>query len=244
MVVARSRFEEAEEAVAAPESALDSILRVGLARRALDVGLSALGLMLFSPLFVVITILVSLTSRGSPLFRQTRVGEGWREFTMFKFRSMRRGLAGSDLTVRDDDRVTRLGRILRLTGIDELPQLWNVLRGDMTLVGPRPETVGLALRYPADCRGIFRYRPGLTGPTQLATWNREDHERDASAEQHYLEARVPGRVTLDMNYLVDPSLKRTLGVLARTAFLALASTGRLFGAKRTRRVRRRDLRKT
>ena len=241
MVVARSRF---DEAVAAPESAHDSISHVGFVRRTLDVGLSALGLMLFSPLLVVIAILVSLTSRGGPLFRQTRVGEGWREFTMFKFRSMRRGRAGSDLTVRDDDRVTRLGRILRLTGMDELPQLWNVLRGDMTLVGPRPETVGLALRYPPECRGIFQYRPGVTGPTQLANWNHDDYGDALSAEQRYLEVRVPGRVTLDMNYLVDPSLKRTLGVLARTAFLALTSVGKAFGAKRTRRVRRRGVRKT
>jgi lipopolysaccharide/colanic/teichoic acid biosynthesis glycosyltransferase len=241
MVITRAQLTEVVEA---PAAELGSISRVGFARRTLDVVLSALGLVLLSPLFLLIAVLVGLTSRGGPLFRQTRVGEGWREFTMLKFRSMQRMAAGSELTARDDDRVTKLGRILRLTGIDELPQLWNVLRGDMTLVGPRPETVGLALRYPADCRGIFRYRPGLTGPTQLATWNREDHEPDAFAEQHYLEARVPGRVTLDMNYLVDPSLKRTLGVLARTAFLALTSAGRAFGAKRTRRVRRRDLGKT
>jgi lipopolysaccharide/colanic/teichoic acid biosynthesis glycosyltransferase len=234
MVVARARFEKAEEALGTPESALDSISRVGLARRTLDVGLSVLGLMLFSPLLVVIAILVSLTSRGGPLFRQTRVGEGYREFTMFKFRSMQRISAGSDLTARDDDRVTRLGRILRLTGIDELPQLWNILKGDMTFVGPRPETVGLALRYPPECQSIFRYRPGLTGPTQLANWNCEDVEGNtlSAEEEHYLEVRVPERVSLDMDYLAKPSLKRTISVLARTALLALTSAGRALGARR------------
>src|SRR5437660_1177405 len=96
-----------------------------------------------------------------------RVGQGGAPFTLFKFRTMRAGIAGPEVTAPDDNRVTRLGSLLRRAKIDELPQLVNVLVGHMTLVGPRPETVALAARYPADLKMIFRYRPGVTGPGQV-----------------------------------------------------------------------------
>jgi len=201
---------------------------VGPARRALDLTVSATGFVLLSPLFLLVAIVVCTTSRGGPFFRQVRVGAGESTFKILKFRTMKKGAKGSDLTARDDDRVTKVGRLLRLTGVDELPQLWNVLRGQMTLVGPRPETVGLASRYPPECRSIFRFRPGVTGPTQLVSWHLEEPAKDdETAERDYLEVRVPIRVTLDMTYLDDASLRRTLLILGGTAKLALRSLARI-----------------
>jgi lipopolysaccharide/colanic/teichoic acid biosynthesis glycosyltransferase len=200
---------------------------IGFARRSLDLAVSFFSLVLLSPLLLVVALVVSSSSQGGPFFRQARVGSGGRPFKMLKFRTMRYRSQGSDLTARDDDRVTKVGRVLRLTGVDELPQLWNVLRGHMTLVGPRPETVGLARRYPSECQDIFRFRPGVTGPTQLVSWHAEEAVVDSEmAERDYLETKVPMRVQLDMTYLNDASLGRTLLILARTAKLALGSVER------------------
>jgi lipopolysaccharide/colanic/teichoic acid biosynthesis glycosyltransferase len=224
MVVERARL--------SPQSDLavdiDNAVPIGRARRALDIAFAACALVALSPALVLIGAVVCATSRGGPLFRQARISTGGSTFTMLKFRTMKRHAAGSDLTAYDDDRVTKVGRLLRLAGADELPQLWNVLRGHMTLVGPRPETVGLALRYSPECRQIFRYRPGLTGPTQLITWNQDLHPADVVArENDYLWSKVPMRVALDLTYLEDPSLRATIGILAKTFALAIRSALRL-----------------
>src|SRR5207244_10118364 len=103
---------------------------------------------------------------GPVLYRQVRVGQGGRPFRLIKFRSMRPG-DGPEVTAGGDPRITRVGAILRRTSLDELPQFWHVLRGRMTLVGPRPDTVELASRYPQDCQWVLQHRPGITGPAQL-----------------------------------------------------------------------------
>lgn len=149
-------------------------------KRTIDLSAATLGLVALSPVFIVIALLISLDSRGGPFFRQVRVGHGGRTFTCWKFRSMQRGaeamLAGlADLNeaeghifkMQDDPRKTRLGSLLRRTSLDELPQLLNVLRGDMSLVGPRPPTVGEVLEY--DDRHLSRLAatPGITGLWQV-----------------------------------------------------------------------------
>jgi lipopolysaccharide/colanic/teichoic acid biosynthesis glycosyltransferase len=180
-------------------------------QRALDVAFSAVLLVLALPLFLVVAAAVTLSGPGPLLYRQARVGQGGRPFTLLKFRSMRPGTAGPQVTASDDPRVTRVGAFLRRTSLDELPQLWHVLRGDMTLVGPRPDSVELAARYPEDCRWVLEHRPGLTGPAQL-------YLRDATAieagvvdvESYYLTRLVPQRVALDATYLRRPSVGRAL----------------------------------
>ena len=154
----------------------------GLARRAIDVAVSAFGLAVAGPILGMLMLAVRLTSSGPALYSQIRVGEGGRPFVIYKLRTMRVRSDGPNVTAADDPRVTRLGRVLRRTSLDELPQLWNVLRGDMTLVGPRPETPDLANRYPADCQWIFQFRPGLTGPAQVRL-------RDADV---YVQSYRPG----------------------------------------------------
>jgi lipopolysaccharide/colanic/teichoic acid biosynthesis glycosyltransferase len=189
----------------------------GAARRALDVLVALLGLAVLGVPLLLMMVAVRLESPGPALFRQVRVGQGGRPFTLCKLRSMRVGTGGPEVTGHADPRVTRLGRWLRSASADELPQLWNVLRGQMTLVGPRPETVALAAGYPAGCRWVFAYRPGLTGPAQVRL-------RDAAVlggqsivdTAAYLAGVVPARTAVEAGYLADPTLRATLEVLADT----------------------------
>ena len=150
------------------------------AKRALDVALAALGLLAAAPLMAGIALAIRLDSPGPVLFVQWRAGKDKRPFRMVKFRTMvdgaeamlprllaERGLVEPVLKVPDDPRVTRVGRFLRATGLDELPQLWNVLRGEMSLVGPRPEEWRLVPYYGPHQEARFSVRPGLTGPVQV-----------------------------------------------------------------------------
>lgn len=192
----------------------------GPRRRVLDAMFSAVTLLILSPILAVVSIVVRCTGRPV-LFRQDRVGQGGIPFTILKFRTMRPGPPGSLLTASGDSRVTRLGHILRAANVDELPQLFNILRGDMTLVGYRPETISLALAYPPECRQVFEYRPGLTGPSQLQLHDRD--VLDASTtdlELHYLRDVVPQRTRLDLEYLRDPTMRRTLALLVQTCLPA------------------------
>jgi lipopolysaccharide/colanic/teichoic acid biosynthesis glycosyltransferase len=193
---------------------------VGPSRRALDVAVSLLLLLVTAPILLVVTVLLAATRSGPVLYRQIRVGEGGRAFTMLKFRTMAAGRSGPEYTVPGDPRVTRLGGLLRAVHLDELPQLVNVVRGDMTLVGPRPETPSLASRYPPDCRQVLLYRPGITGPCQVEMEKIRIPE-GADPEAFYLAVLVPRRVALDMGYLGAPTLRRTLGLLFATVWVVL-----------------------
>jgi lipopolysaccharide/colanic/teichoic acid biosynthesis glycosyltransferase len=187
-------------------------------RRVLDVVVAAGGLLIGGGPLLLLMAAVRLDSSGPALFRQIRLGQGGLPFTMYKLRTMRVDTAGPEVTAHDDARLTRIGRWLRRTSLDEIPQLWNVLRGEMTLVGPRPETPGLALGYPVGCRWVFAYRPGLTGPAQVRLrnvdgWGPTDEIRLAN----YFARVVPARTALDARYLAKPTLAATFGVLADTA---------------------------
>ena len=188
------------------------------ARRALDVAAAVVLLALLLPAFLAVAAAVKLSGPGPVLYRQLRVGQGGRSFRLLKFRSMRAGTSGPAVTASGDPRVTRVGAVLRRTSLDELPQLWHVLQGTMTLVGPRPDTLQLAARYPTDCRWVLDHRPGLTGPAQL-------YLRDAATigagiddvETYYLTHLVPRRVALDATYLRRPTVRRTVWFCLLTA---------------------------
>jgi lipopolysaccharide/colanic/teichoic acid biosynthesis glycosyltransferase len=203
--------------IADSERARASGIGPGVSRRALDVVVSGIGLAVAAVPLLVVLLLVRLESPGSALFRQIRVGQGGRLFTLYKVRSMRAGASGPDYTAVGDPRVTRLGGLLRRTSIDELPQLWNVLRGDMTLVGPRPETPVLAVGYPQACRWVFAHRPGLTGPAQVRMRDADvlGPAAEATAE-FYLNRIVPARNAFEFAFLADPTVRATLGVIADT----------------------------
>ena len=172
--------------------------------------------MLAVPMLIV-AIAVRIDSRGPSFYRQRRIGQGGRSFSLIKFRTMVHGARGSLLTQPGDARVTRLGRFLRAVAIDELPQLLNILAGQMTLVGPRPQTPGFASSYPPELREVFAYRPGLVGPGVLRLNDDDVLPEDMDGvENWYLQNVIPARVQLDLEYLRSPTIGRTLAVMAET----------------------------
>lgn len=196
---------------------------IGPGRRLLDILVGGVLLILASPFLVVVAVLILVSSGRPVLFRQSRVGENGRTFTLYKFRSMRLSASGPEVTATSDARITRIGGFLRRTAIDELPQLWHVLRGQMTLVGPRPESAALAAGYPSSCRAVLQARPGLTGPAQLRYRERSavPPNGQTDVERWYLEVLVPLRVAADREYLDRPTIRRTLYYVLVTALFVV-----------------------
>jgi lipopolysaccharide/colanic/teichoic acid biosynthesis glycosyltransferase len=168
-------------------------------KRFFDLSVSGLGLLLLWPLFLLIGVLIKLDSRGPVFFRQERIGQGLRGFVIYKFRTMVSDapLRGSQLTVAGDLRVTRFGRILRKTKLDELPQLFNVLLGDMSLVGPRPEVSKYVELFRGDYQEILRVRPGITDLASL-TYREESKllQLAADPEHEYVTRVLPDKIAL------------------------------------------------
>ncbi len=174
------------------------------------------------PLLVLPGLIIALAvwaGSGSPVFfRQERVGRGGRLFRIVKFRTMLVRPAGdSTVTVAGDARMTAVGRFLRRWKLDELPQLWNVLVGDMSLVGPRPDVPGYADRLEGDERRLLQLRPGITGPATLAYRNEEEILAQVDDPVRYNDEVIwPDKVRLNLEYLERASLGRDLGYLWRT----------------------------
>jgi lipopolysaccharide/colanic/teichoic acid biosynthesis glycosyltransferase len=203
---------------------------VNSARRLLDILVAGILLLIFTPLLVVIVLAIRIDSGGPALFRQRRVGRGLREFTVFKFRTMRRdadvtphreyveSLIGGDggaergrlYKLSVDDRVTPVGRFLRSWSLDELPQLINVLRGEMALVGPRPVIPYEVNMYPEDYLRRFAVKPGLTGLWQVSGRNERTYDE---------------MVRFDIEYAEEASLLLDLRILARTVPVVLGRQG-------------------
>ena len=185
-------------------------------KRAIDVVVSALALTALSPLLAAIALLVVLDSPGPVLYRANRVGFEGRPLRMLKFRKMHRSAGGAGLTLAGDARLTRVGAWLARSKLDELPQLWHVLRGEMSLVGPRPESPDFVARYPEEYAVIVSVRPGLTGYTQLA-FAREGSILDPQdAQGYYVRALLPQKVALDRMYAQRLSTRRDLRILVAT----------------------------
>ena len=189
----------------------------GFLRRVLDIVVSLLVLLVAGVPILLLAAAIRLESRGPALFRQVRVGQGERLFTLLKLRSMRIDAGGPEITARHDNRVTRVGWFVRSTSLDEVPQLINVLKGEMTLVGPRPETPALAIAYPVPSRWVFAYRPGLTGPAQVRMRDSDvlGGGRTDPIER-YLRFVVPARTRIEARYLACPSMPATLAILTDT----------------------------
>jgi len=191
--------------------------------RAVDIVLSALALLCLAPALLLICLVVRLTSPGPALFRQVRVGRYGRPFGLLKYRTMEHGAVGPAVTERNDDRVTPVGRFLRRWKLDELPQLVNVLRGEMSLVGPRPEVPEYVAHYTDAQREALSVRPGLTGAATLAYRNEEAllaGREDVVA--YYLAEVMPAKLAIELRYLRRRSIRTDLGLLVRTAWLVLS----------------------
>ncbi|KAA9013050.1 sugar transferase [Sphingobium limneticum] len=191
-------------------------LRSRMVKRVFDLTISCLLCFALAPLFIVIAIAIKIDSKGPVLFKQLRMGRGNRLFYVFKFRSMRNeatDMNGVQSASRDDHRITRVGRIIRATSVDELPQLFNVLRGEMSLVGPRPHALGSKagndLFWHVDVRYWLRHstKPGITGLAQVRGFRgATDTHRDLTERLRY-----------DLEYLRNWSILRDIGILLATA---------------------------
>ncbi|KQW42101.1 MULTISPECIES: sugar transferase [unclassified Roseateles] len=188
-----------------------------MSKRLFDIAASAVGLLLLAPLLLLAAAWIKLDSPGPVLFRQTRVGRFGVPFTIHKFRTMR-AEPGSAITVGADPRITRAGQWLRDTKLDELPQLWDVLRGTMSLVGPRPELPRYVELYPADLRErVLSVRPGITDPASLAFRHEADLlAKAADPEREYREVVLPAKLGISADYAVRANLATDLRLIVAT----------------------------
>lgn len=173
-----------------------------LRKRAFDIVCAALGLLVLSPVLLMCALLVGLTSPGGVLFRQERMGRDGVPFTIYKFRSMRKDNAGLKISTSSDSRITPVGRVLRKTKLDELPQLWNVLKGDMSFVGPRPEVREYTDLYTDEQRQVLLVRPGITGLASIRYRNENDLlSASTDPNRTYIEEVMPAKLALDLEYI-------------------------------------------
>ncbi len=185
-------------------------------RRLFDVVAAALGLLLLAPLFLVAAAAVRLSSPGPVFHRARRVGWRGREFAMLKFRSMVVSSHGPAITTKGDPRVTGVGRLLRRAKLDELPQLVNVLRGEMSLVGPRPEDPRYVVLYDDAQRRILEIRPGITSAASVAYRDEETLLVGEDWERVYVETILPEKLRLDLEYERSRTFVSDLRLILRT----------------------------
>jgi len=188
-------------------------------RRGVDVLGAALGLAASAPFLVAACLWIRWDSPGSPFYGQTRIGRHGTPFTLYKLRSMRPvpELTSSITHGSGDPRITRPGRWLRRTKLDELPQLYNVLRGDMSLVGPRPEVPEFVALYTEEQREVLRVRPGITDPVSLAHYDEAaELETQPAPEVYYREVLMPRKLAWQRAYLARRTWQSDLGVVIAT----------------------------
>lgn len=191
-------------------------------RRIVDVVVALLALALLLPLLLAIALAVAISSPGGPFHRGWRVGKDGRKFRMWKFRTMVRGGAriGPPITGRNDPRITGLGRFLRKTKLDELPQFLNVLAGEMTLVGPRPEAPEIVAQYSARQRAVLLAKPGVTGMVQLNSAGEADAiPEGADGDRYYIEHLMAGKLQMDLGYLERRTALTDARILLETVAL-------------------------
>lgn len=188
------------------------------ARRLLDVVAALTGLALLWPFLLLLGLAVKLQDTGPALYRAARVGKDGKLFDLYKFRTMVVGAdqLGAGITTSGDPRVTRLGRWLRRTKLDELPQLLNVLRGDMSLVGPRPEDPRYARLYTPEQGQILRVRPGITSPASLAYRAEEQTLIGPDWETTYCGQVMQAKLAIDLDYLAQRTVRSDIHVVLRT----------------------------
>lgn len=187
-------------------------------KRLLDFGIALIGCTILTPVFLALAFLVARESPGGSIYRQERIGKNGRPFFLLKFRSMRANMPGPEITVGNSDpRITRTGQWLRKTKLDELPQLWNVVKGDMSLVGPRPEVAKYVALYTPKQRGVLNVRPGLTDPASIDAFDEGARlEAADDPDTYYREVILPQKVNLQLAYLRTANVLTDGRVIIRT----------------------------
>jgi lipopolysaccharide/colanic/teichoic acid biosynthesis glycosyltransferase len=211
-------------------------------KRLLDLAVAVPLVVVGMPLLAIIALAIKIDSRGPIFYRSRRVGFRGRSLEMLKFRKMVNGASGPAVTVANDARLTRCGRLLASTKLDEIPQLWHVVKGDMSLVGPRPEDPQFVALYENDYRTILAVKPGITGLCQLAFAKESEVLEADDRLTHYVERLLPQKAAMDELYATQRSLGMDLRILVWTALAVLLrrdvavhrGTGRLGLRRRTR----------
>jgi len=188
-------------------------------KRIFDIVASFFGLIFISPIILVISVLIKLFMPGPVLFRQRRTGKDSKLFTIVKFRTMIINKGGSTTSVLGDSRITPLGAVLRKYKLDELPELWNVLKGDMSLVGPRPDVPEYTQRLTGEEKLILKIRPGITGPASIRYSNEERLLSEVADPQKYTDEIIwPDKVRINLDYYYNRSLWKDIKVIIITIF--------------------------
>lgn len=192
-----------------------------MAKRLFDVVASAMGLVILSPLFLVIAVAIKANSQGPVFYRGLRVGQYGRPFRIYKFRTMVTDAdkTGPGITPAQDNRVTSVGRVLRRFKLDEFPQLFNVLKGEMSLVGPRPEDPRYVALYTPEQREILNYRPGITSPASIKYRNESAVLAGDDWETRYMNEILPVKLALDLEYVRSQSLLTDIAVIMKTLLM-------------------------
>ncbi len=193
-------------------------------KRTFDLGLAMIAFLLLSPLFFLASLLAKLQSKGPVFYKAKRVGKHETRFEMYKFRTMvvNADTLGGSLTTYRDTRITPIGRFLRWTKLDELPNLINVIKGEMSLIGPRPEAPNYVKYYTEIQKQVLQVKPGMTGPSQLA--NRDEEEKlkgQKDAEHYYITELMPKKLALDLHYVATQSIASDIGWLLKTFWVVI-----------------------
>ena len=190
-------------------------------KRLFDFTFAVLGLTILSPVLIILSLII-ITSPGTVLYSQKRVGRQGRLFTLYKFRTMVHNadtMSGGSITVENDDRITAIGKLLRRWKLDELPTLWNVLKGDMSFVGPRPDVPGYADKLVGDDRRLLDLRPGITGPATLKYANEEKLLGWVDNPKKYNDEVVfPDKVQINLEYVDNWSFWMDIKIIFKTIF--------------------------
>ncbi|MFN6566926.1 sugar transferase [Dendronalium sp. ChiSLP03b] len=190
-----------------------------MSKRAFDLFFSLLGVAILLPLFFFIAIWIKLDSPGTVFFRQVRIGRFGREFKIYKFRTMIQSAEkiGKQITIANDKRITRSGRFLRKYKLDELPQLFNVIKGEMSLVGPRPEVPKYVALYTSEQRRVLEVLPGITDLASMKFHNESELLKDMNNSEHfYINEIMPRKLELNMEYITRFSLVFDLVIILKT----------------------------
>lgn len=192
-------------------------------KRFFDVIISLLALIVLSPIFPVIAVLIKFDSRGPVFYKSLRVGRRGKEFYLYKFRTMKVGAdkMGSSITYNTDPRITRIGKSLRKTKIDECPQFLNVLKGEISLVGPRPETPAYVKLYNEEQRKVLTIKPGITGLAQIKFPDEEALLTEGDFYNEYVNKILPQKLKLDLEYMKKCSLLLDFKILLRTLLVLI-----------------------
>jgi lipopolysaccharide/colanic/teichoic acid biosynthesis glycosyltransferase len=197
-------------------------------KRSFDILFALAGLCLLAVPFAVIGAAIKLSSRGPVFFRQQRIGRGGEPFLLYKFRTMHVGEGGSLLTVKDDPRITPMGQLLRRWKLDELPQLWNVLKGDMSVIGPRPEVERYVAHYTPEQRLLLEQTPGLAGLSQLVYPTEAEMLRHCvEPEEFYIRELMPKKIAVDLQYETGRTFRSDLQLMIEMVLLILGRSSRV-----------------